>query len=220
MAGNYDGIESLGRLRRHGDFGIGTFAGLGGEMVLLDGAFDDCRYDGKVVEAMPDWATPFASVTFFKADRTISGLSATHLDELWRELDRQLPTFNLPWAIRIDGEFEHVKVRSVPPQKKPYPPLAEVAKSQPEFEFDKIRGTLVGFRSPPWTKGVNVPGWHLHFISADRTGGGHLLDARFSNLTAKLDDGDAIHIALPRDAAFASTDLSTDRQKELKQVEQ
>jgi acetolactate decarboxylase len=220
MAGNYDGIESFASLRRHGDFGIGTFAGLGGEMVALDGAFYDCRFDGKVVEVMPDWQTPFASVTFFQADRSVAGLSAAGLDELWRKLDSQITTVNLPWAIRIDGEFEYIKVRSVPPQKKPYPPLLEVAKAQPEFEFRKVRGTLVGFRSPPWTKGVNLSGWHLHFISADRSCGGHLLDARFADLTAKLDACDAIHIALPRDTAFAATNLSTDRQKELKQVEQ
>ena len=220
MAGNYDGIENFDTLRHHGDFGIGTFAGLGGEMVALDGRFYDCRYDGKVVPVMPGRRTPFASVTYFQADRIVDALSASSLDELGRELDRHITTVNVPWAVRIDGEFAYVKARSVPPQHKPYQPLIEVAKSQPEFEFRNIRGTLVGFRSPPWTKGVTLPGWHLHFISEDRTRGGHVLVVRFANLRAGLDACDAIHVALPHDAAFALTDLAADRQKELRQVEQ
>lgn len=220
MAGNYDGIESFDTLRRHGDFGIGTFAGLGGEMVALDGHFYDCRYDGKVVPVMPGRKTPFASVTFFDTDRAVNVLSASSLDDLARELDRHISTVNIPWAVRIDGQFTYVKARSVPPQHKPYPPLIEVAKSQPEFEFHNIRGTLVGFRSPPWTKGVTLPGWHLHFISDDRTRGGHVLVVQFTNVRARLDACDAIHIALPHDDAFARTDLAADRQKELRQVEQ
>ena len=33
-------------------------------------------------------------------------------------------------------------------------------------------------RSPAWVGGLNVPGYHRHFLSDDRTVGGHVLDCR------------------------------------------
>ena len=80
------------------------------------------------------------------------------------------------YAVMIQGEFSYVKTRSVPAQEKPYPPLAEVTKNQPTFEFTDVTGTMVGFRCPPYVTGINVPGYHLHFLTDDRTAGGHLLE--------------------------------------------
>lgn len=37
LEGIYDGDTSYGELKQHGDFGIGTFSGLDGGMIELDG---------------------------------------------------------------------------------------------------------------------------------------------------------------------------------------
>ena len=107
----------------------------------------------------------------------------------------------------------------MPPQHPPYPPLAEATKSQAVFEFRDVAGTLVGFRCPAWMKGVNVPGYHLHFLTADRSGGGHVLEMAFTNLTAALDDCDTLTVVLPKSQAFGEADFRKDRSRELEKAE-
>ena len=134
-------------------------------------------------------------------------------------LDRALPSSNLFYAVRADGEFAYVKTRSVPKQQKPYRPLVDVAKNQAVFEFHRVKGTLVGFRCPPFVKGINVPGYHFHFLTDDRKGGGHVLDLRVIGLDVALDPSDSIYMTLPQGADFYKSDLSVDRQQELHRVE-
>ena len=70
MAGVYDGDLTYQELARHGDFGLGTFDALDGEMIALDGAFYQIKADGRVYPVAGAMKTPFAAVTFFKAGRT------------------------------------------------------------------------------------------------------------------------------------------------------
>ncbi len=35
------------------------------------------------------------------------------------------------------------------------------------FLFENIRGSLVGVYFPDYLDGINMPGWHLHFLSED-----------------------------------------------------
>lgn len=219
LAGVYDGGVRFDELRRHGDFGIGTFDGLGGELVVLDGDLFDVRHNGRVVPVDPARRTPFAAVTYFDRRQTTPAMTVANLAQLSAALDAGISATNRPCAIRIDGCFRYVRTRSVPPQSKPYPPLAEVAKRQAVFEFRNVRGTLVGFRCPSWMKGVNVPGYHLHFITDDRSGGGHVLDLAFDDLSAWMDPCDSLSLVLPRSDAFGAVNLGQDRSRELERVE-
>jgi acetolactate decarboxylase len=219
LAGVYDGEVRFADVMRHGDFGIGTFDALGGEMVAVDGRCHDVRFDGRVLPVDPARRTPFAAVTFFTPGARTPALAATNLAHLTAQLDAAIAATNRPCAIRIDGSFRYVRTRSVPPQKPPYPPLAEVAKSQAVFEFRDVAGTLVGFRCPAWMKGVNVPGYHLHFLTADRTGGGHVLELAGEGLVAQLDACHTVTAVLPGSAAFGAVNLSQDRSRELERVE-
>ena len=198
--GKYDGETTFEELKKHGDFGIGTVNGLDGEVVALNGEFFQIKADGKVYSIAEQEKTPFAVVTFFKPDKTLSLPRVSDMKELQETLDRMLPSADSILAIRIAGEFKYVKVRSVPRQEKPYPGLAEALKHQTEFELKNVSGTLVGFRFPSYMDGVNVPGYHFHFITADKKAGGHTLDcsteganvdaARISNLSVRLlEDG-------------------------------
>jgi acetolactate decarboxylase len=107
----------------------------------------------------------------------------------------------------------------MPRQTKPYRPLGEVAKTQPVFEFHDVRGALVGFRFPDYARGLNVPGYHLHFISDDRATGGHVLDCRTDGVTAEVDHTANLHLEMPEDAAFLAANLGEDKTETLKQVE-
>ncbi|MBU0716471.1 MAG: acetolactate decarboxylase [Verrucomicrobia bacterium] len=219
MAGVYDGDYAIGDLKQHGDIGIGTLDALDGELVYVDGQIFQVRADGKVCPVPDSARTPLATVTWLDRDIPLKAVSATNFDEFCHILDRSLPSANLFYAIRADGKFDYVKTRSMSKQQKPYRPLVEVAKEQAVFEFKRVKGTLVGFRCPAFVKGINVPGYHFHFLTDDRKGGGHVLDLRVTGLEVILDTSDSIHLALPKHGDFNNVDLSVDRQQELHRVE-
>jgi acetolactate decarboxylase len=220
LAGNYDGSLTCGALRRAGDFGIGTFDALDGEMTVLNGIVYAIRSDGRVEQVPDSETTPFATVTFFVPDVTIGWAGgALSYAAFQEELRRLLPTPNHFYAVWVYGRFNRVKTRSVPRQAPPYPPLAEVTKNQSVFEFSDVEGNLVGFWSPPFVKGVNVPGWHFHFLTRDRTGGGHVLDFEMRNGGTWLDGKSRITVLLPKAGDFLKTDLAPNREAELHRVE-
>ena len=127
LEGAYDGDVSVAELKARGDFGLGTFNALDGEMVALDGKFWQVRSDGRAREADETMKTPFAAVTTFAADRTGAVKGVGSLTDLTRQLDALVESKNLPWAVRVHATFSYVKTRSVPPQRRPYPKLVEVA---------------------------------------------------------------------------------------------
>jgi|GEM_PF-69561 len=219
LTGLYDGTVALGELKKHGDLGIGTFNKLDGEMLVLDGTVYKMRYNGQAIPMPDSETTPFAAVTFFNADQKISLADIGSYNLLQEKLKGLLTNPNIFYAIRIDGEFDYVKARSVPPQEKPYPPLRQVTDKQPTFEYSKVKGTIAGFWCPEYIDGINVPGFHLHFITGDRTSGGHLLECRLTRGTALVDLTPELHLNLPTTSDFAGIDLTADRGEELEKVE-
>jgi len=220
VAGLYDGVMSCADLLEYGDVGIGTFHRLDGEMVVLDGAVYQVKGDGTVHRPGPAEKTPFAAVCRFMADETIllhKGMDYTAVE---RAIDASISGTNIFYAIKITGTFSYMKTRSVSAQSRPYPPLAEAAKAQSVFEMHTIAGTIVGFRCPPYVQGINVPGYHLHFISADRSCGGHILDFVLDRGTCHIDRCHRFLMVLPAEGeAFQKVDLSRDRSGELQQIE-
>lgn len=219
LAGVYDGDRTLEDVRTHGDLGLGTFQHLDGEMVFLDGQFYQVKVDGHVDKPDLQEKTPFASVCRFVPEKRVAVVEGTDLAGLEALIDRQAPNRNQFCAIRMEGFFKTMKTRSVPAQTTPYPPLKVVAKTQAVFEMENVAGTVVGFRSPPFVNGVGVPGYHLHFISQDRTRGGHILGFEIVTATAQVDMLDRFVMELPATQAFADADLSPNRRQELKGVE-
>lgn len=219
LAGVYDGDQTLCALRRHGDFGIGTYDRLDGEMVLLDGEFHQVKADGKVYSPSLAGETPFAAVCVFRPDQAFVVPSGADMAGVEARIDQEAPNQNLFHAIRIDGQFKKMRTRSVPPQNRPFPPLKDVAATQPVFDMENIAGTVVGFRCPPFAAGVNVPGYHLHFISQDRSRGGHILAFEMVTGTVQIDVLDRFVMQLPGTEDFAAVDLARDRQQDLKGVE-
>jgi acetolactate decarboxylase len=219
LAGACDGQMTLGELKKHGNLGLGTFDALEGEMIVIDGRVYQARVDGQVYEMPDEAATPFAAVVHFDADRTVLLNEPLSGEDLQAKIDRIEPNQNLFHALRIDGTFPAMKVRSVPKQEKPYPPLADAVKHQAVFEYTDVTGTVLGFRCPVFVKGIGVPGYHLHFISKDRKTGGHVLDFSLTGGTLKLDTCNKFFMVLTGREEFSTIDFSQDRSHELERVE-
>jgi acetolactate decarboxylase len=220
LQGVYDGVETFGELKQHGDFGIGTLDALDGEMVGLDGRFYQVKSNGQVSLLNDAARTPFAAVTFFRPDRVEEIGAVQDYAGLQKALAGMIGNENYFYAIRIDGEFAYVKTRSVPAQSKPYRPLAEVTKTQSVFEMKNIKGTIVGFWCPQFVSGVNVPGYHLHFIATDRQQGGHILALALQSGTVKIARITRFVMALPVTDEFRQAALGQDYQEQLKAAEE
>jgi len=219
LAGVYDGDMTCGELLKYGDFGIGTFDRLDGEMIVYQGRVYQIKSDGKVYLPAAATKTPFAAVCDFKSDTEFSLKSADY-KAVQASIDEKVPNQNLFAAVEIVGKFRHIKVRSVPAQNKPYPPLAQAAEKQTVFEMNDISGVIVGFRTPQFVKGVNVPGCHFHFLSDDRTQGGHILDFELIEGSCKVDLCNKFLLLLPENDSLKDIDLSQDKSAELHKVEQ
>jgi len=207
LEGVYDGSITYGELRRHGDFGLGTFNALDGEMIAVDGGFYQVKADGIAYSVADDQRTPFATVLFFRPALRRSLTASLDYEQLQTLVDGLMEGPNLFYAVRVDGRFASVTTRSVPRQEKPYPPLAEVAKTQPVFHLDNVSGTLAGFRFPDFARGLNVPGFHLHFLTEDRRAGGHVLDLVLECGEVAIDASARFHLELPTDPIFLHADL-------------
>ena len=220
LAGRYDGQMRCGDLAAYGDFGTGTFDGLDGEMVLLNGVVYRVRADGKVDIPGANVTTPFASVVRFDGNIEKTIPPGATLPDIQKAVDEAVPNLNVFCAVRIDGTFSSVRTRSVPAQKKPYPPLVEVTKNQPEFLLQNVSGTLVGFRCPAFVKGINVPGYHLHFLTDDRSAGGHVLECTVASVKLKAGAFNRFLMILPEnEKMLGGLDFGADRSAELERVE-
>jgi acetolactate decarboxylase len=219
LQGSYDGDLSLAELRRHGNLGLGTLNGLDGEMICIDGRFFRADAAGVIDPVKDDAKTPFAVLTRFvpEVDETIEG-PLTNAD-LLAALDALAPPGATSFAVRLDGDFGLVHARSVPRQSPPYRPLVEVIADQHVFDLSAVEGTMIGFRFPSYAEGIEVGGYHLHFISADLKRGGHVLDLRSGSLRARIDPSSELHIELPPGVELDNPALALQTHRALERVE-
>ena len=208
LDGIYDGDVTIAELLTHGDFGLGTFNHLDGEMIVINGACYQLRSDGSASIAAPDDLTPFAAVTWFKTDHAIPVPVQASRADVTRLIDATLTTTNLIEAIRIDGTFDYVKTRTVEAQHPPYPSLTEATATEPITEFHDVTGTLVGFRTPDYEQGISVAGYHLHFINQARTHGGHSLEFTLEQGKITVSTSSELQLSLPRTEAFLKANMS------------
>ncbi|WP_455759867.1 acetolactate decarboxylase [Cloacibacillus evryensis] len=221
MLGDYDGSVTLGDLKKQGSIGLGTFDKLDGEMTVLDGHVYQTKGDGRVAEPDDSVTAPFACVTRFEADKTFEVKNVADIKALTALLDGEIrENRNIFYAVKLTGTFGALTVRTENAQEKPYKDLSTVLKDQAVFNYKDIRGTVVAIYCPNYVTGLNAPGWHLHFVSADRTKGGHVLAVAVRSAKAELDTTTQWTIDLPdKSAAFAGLKLETDLAKETKEVE-
>ena len=208
LDGIYDGEMTIGELLSHGNFGVGTFNGLDGEMVVLDGVCYQVRHDGSV--SLPDLRqqTPYAVVTNFvpmikrELPQNLLRKSASQI------LDDFTVSKNYMYAVKIYGEFEWVRTRTVIKQEKPYPKMVAATENEDIVQFDNVTGTIVGFRTPIYEQGISVPGCHAHFIDDEHVQGGHVVDFKLRSAKVEICPGTGLQLHLPLTPEFSSANLS------------
>jgi acetolactate decarboxylase len=204
VSGLFGGVVSTSVILQYGDFGLGTFAGLDSAMIVIDGRVYQAKGDGEVLEAGPDAQAPFAVVTRFDAELDTTIEAAPTLKRLYELCDVKRSSGNLFFAVRLDGRFDSVRTRAVSPAKG-NSRLIDAAKEQHEFTFNDADGTLIGIWSPGFSSAFSVPGYHFHFLSDDRTKGGHLLECASQKLRLRLEKLTDFHLALPSTESFSES---------------
>src|SRR5215207_10566500 len=219
LEGKYDGDVSFAELEDRGDFGLGTLDALDGEMIALDGDFYQVKADGRAYPVGKQMRSPFAVVTFFEPNLSRPLATPMDFEAFGAYLDRLVGGETSCYAVRVDGHFDYVKTRSVPRQRRPYPPLAEVVKHQPTFELHDVAGSLVGFRFPRYAQGLNVAGYHFHFITADRSAGGHVLEFLLAHGELRIDREADLRLELPSGVGLPVPDSTAAKDEVLDRIE-
>ena len=220
LDGAYDGDLTIAELAERGDLGLGTLNGLDGEMIVIDGAFHRADPAGAIHPVGPAERTPFAVVARFTPTIDVRIDGHDDHEALLERIEALAPRDAPSFAVRIDGRFELVRARSVPRQQPPYRPLVEVVAEQSVFDLVDLRGSLVGFRFPTYLEGIEVPGYHLHFIDEDRRRGGHVLDSRATGtLRARIDPSADLHVELPPEVDLADPETAGSTHAAVEMVE-
>lgn len=208
LSGVYDGSTTVADLLKKGDFGLGTFNQLDGELIAFNREVYQLRSDGSARAASPDQKSPFAVMTFFRPQYQHHFTGPVDRAGVHQVIDQQVSSDNQFCALRLDGLFSRAETRTVPCQHRPYKSMPEVLGKQPTFHFEQRNGVLIGFRTPQYMQGINVAGYHEHFITDDRQGGGHLLDYQLEHGTLTFGEISKLVIDLPGDSDFLRADLT------------
>lgn len=219
LDGVYDGAMNFDEFKQYGDFGIGTFDHLDGELIGFDNQFYRLRGDGTATPLQSSDSTPFCSLTYFKPQQSKTFVEALNKVDFEKEIEKLVPSSNLFYAFRIDGVFKEVSTRTVAYQEKPVP-MTEAVKTQPVFHFEDIEGTIVGFWTPAFAQGIAVSGYHFHFIDKERQGGGHVMDYVLDHGVVQIDQKTHQSLYTPTTEAFLKANLSRkDLEQEIKVTE-
>lgn len=207
LDGVYDGDMTVAQLLEHGNFGLGTFDALDGEMLVSDGVVHQFRAEGLAFGAAGTLKTPFACVTWFAPEKTVTIDRSCSKKEFEELVNGLIDNHNLFAAVRFTGRFERVETRTVFCQCRPYPPMLDVVAKQPTFTMTDMSGLMLGFRTPPYMQGVNVAGYHLHVLSDDQKHGGHVTDFRILEGKLEVARISDLEISLPLTKEFADANL-------------
>jgi len=206
LQGLYNGSTTVGQLKQRGDFGLGTYEGLDGEMIAVNGHYYHMRSNGVLSESADDEVAPFAAVTKFQPETQVTVNNASMVD-LSTLLDTLLPSKNYFYAIRIHGTFSLMMTRAIPIQFLPYPPLSQLTPIQSVFSYANVTGTAVDIRSPAFVAGINQVAHHYHFVSDDLKGGGHALSFTTGQVVVSIQTLRRYELVLPGDELFQKATL-------------
>ena len=220
--GYFDKVVTVKELKTHGDTGIGTFTGLNGEMIVLDGVVYRANRDCKINVMGDKEGVPFSNVTFFDKDFSVKLSDVADKEALEKILNEQVDKHgrNSFYMIKLSGTFNEILVRSESGTVEPYPTLVEALKTQNEVTRQNIQGTIVGLYCPDFMSSLNSTGWHFHFISSDKTYGGHVLGLNLKSGEAQFDKTDSLDMTLPKKKNFHALNFNRDLKEDIRKAEQ
>jgi len=213
MAGVSDSGIKVSKLRTKGNQGLGTFVGMHGELLFVDGVVYQLCAGGSVREAGSDDEIPYAVSSQFVPQSTVTVTlgDKTAIDNVLDEFNSHAT--NLFMTYRIDGRFKSIKCRTVRGQKYKGQPLSELGKDQFVDTYEDVEGTIVGARSPVSWQGFAVAGEHLHFIDKERSKGGHVLELVSEEVKMGMAVVKNVHVELPGTEDFNEATLTSDDAK-------
>lgn len=224
MLGYTRSVITVAELLEHGNTGLGTFTGVDGEMIIVNGECYRAMEDGEVVVAEPDRGVPFSSVCNMEGARPFELGRFENVNDLKIHLNNMIDEhfgLNSMHMVCIDGDFELVDARSESGYESIHVSLKDIlGHTQRAFKFENVRGTLVCVYYPDYMDGINAAGWHLHFISEDRTQGGHVFEIVMNEGKGLMDKINRIELRLPDEPVFDTYRLKDSSEDEIKQVEQ
>ena len=217
-------VVTVEELLRHGTTGLGTFESVDGEMIVVDGVCYQARQDGSIIRAEASAGVPFAVVGSPENGRVLAMENLPNMEAIKTELTIRIEEWfglNSIHIAKIDGFFDVIHARAGAAYRSQHVTLKDIlSKTQKDFSFEKLYGTLICVYFPDYMDGINAAGWHLHFLSKDRKLGGHVFEVSMGSGECLLQKIDRIEIQLPREAAFDTYSLKEASQDEIKQVEQ
>lgn len=193
LRNNYIGDLTVSEIKKSGDFGLGTFNMVDGEMVISNGNVYQVLTDGRINNMPSETLSPFVVTKFFNADTTFKLIGTYSLDSLKTSLSKMISS---PTAVNIKANFKSLKSRSVDKVNDLSTTLEEIVAKQTIFNFSNVDGNIIGFWYPEYFDGVNFTGFHLHVLLNDLSGGGHLLDCSIENPTIELDFAPGVNVSL------------------------
>ena len=220
--GHFDGSITARDWKRFGDTGIGTFNGLDGELIMLDGVIYRANQDCSINVVSDSVTIPFSNITFFDKDYSVKLQNISDKAALESRLNSIVEErgVNSFYMVKITANFNSIVVRSEAKQVKPYPTLVQaLERTQHELTCEDITGTIVGLYCPVYMGELNSVGWHFHFVSEDKTTGGHVLELNIKDGIAQLDKTDNFNLHLPKTKNFHALDLAQDLRDDIHKAE-
>ncbi len=204
----YEGNLTVKEAKTHGDLGLGTYNGVDGELVLLDGIFYQIPYTGKAMIKNDSDHIAYLNATFFNKDLSFELNDKINYDSLRNLLRQHFPSRNFFYAFKIHAEFDSLKLGSFYKQERPYlETLGSLMPGRPTFDHRNISGTMVGFFCPDFIGDINAAGFHFHFISDDKKTGGHVLEFSGRKFNVEIDKLGSYHFVLPETDDFNKANL-------------
>jgi len=207
LKGMYDGTITFGDLKKYGDFGIGYFDKMGGEAMALDGVFYKIKSDGLTEVIKDSDKTPFFTVTNFASDTNNFTNRKFDLKGLKDYLLSMMPRKKSFYAVKISGIFDNLLARTFLSQAKPYPDIDQVIETQTEAKFTNTEGILIGFYTPEYLEGIAIPGFHFHYLSKDKTRGGHVISLNVNSITIEFFEISRFQILIPDNSDYQGANL-------------
>ncbi len=220
LSGVYEGDMSFEELIDYGDFGLGTFDRVNGEMILIDGNFYRIDANGKAKAVDSKMKTPLAIVTNFKEPIKSQLRNFKNLESLKGYIESTFESQNIIYAIRIEGEFSKLNLRSEHPQPEGHKPLDQtISQVQTTSTLTNTHGTMVGFWFPKYMKTINLPGFHFHFLDKEHKRGGHLFNMEMIKATLKIIPIFDFGMHLIHTPLFENINLNNSNDSSVKKVE-
>ena len=205
--GVYQGAVTIGDLKQNGDFGLGTFEDLDGELIALDGHFYRVDATGAAGEAPNEAIVPFSVVTDFPAQLPFNIDRATSFGDLYVPAR---PEAGVAKPVLCGAHRRALRQRQGPRvlQDEQRRVASRGVGGAGRVHFHRRRWYARRVLDPNLCRRDQRRRLAFARRDDDRRQGGHVLDVQGTGLQTQLAELADVRIAIPETAEFLRADLS------------